>query len=220
VPLRPTVSRVPPEAPRPGPLPDPPADLASRLLPIIPTDQSWYRIHSAHHGPLYFGRMSDPGRTEAFRFDAPASEYGVLYVAATADGAFAETLARDPAVSTLSRSLLRTRCLSVIRARRTLYLVNVRGRAMRRIGADARLWAGEYAVAQRWSLALQQHPARVDGLYYCSRHEETQHCAAIFDRAAEALEVGRTVNLADADQATLLARLLDECGIELLENED
>lgn len=59
----------------PGPLPDPPADLARRALPLRTLSSPWYRFHPPGRPALFFGR------TGKGRFDAPAGEFDTLYVA-------------------------------------------------------------------------------------------------------------------------------------------
>jgi len=54
-------------------------------------------------------------------------------------------------------------------------------------------------------------------LYYRSRHDPRQRCAAIFDRAAQLLVVGEQRNLADPTHRSLLATLLDTYGFSLIE---
>ncbi len=69
----------------PGPHPLPPVDLAAHRLPIRTFNiASWYRVHRCALGPLFFGN------TVTYRFDAPDSEYGVLYCARAQAGAFIE----------------------------------------------------------------------------------------------------------------------------------
>lgn len=62
-------------AERPGPHPEPPANLQERELPVIQVEQLWFRIHKSQHSPLYFGKSGGN------RFDAPAQEYRVMYIA-------------------------------------------------------------------------------------------------------------------------------------------
>lgn len=69
----------------PGLHPDPPRDLAERDLPIRSFHIHWYRVYRCARDPKFFGR------TGKFRFDAPAAEYGVLYIARSREGAFIET---------------------------------------------------------------------------------------------------------------------------------
>ncbi|WP_267213256.1 RES family NAD+ phosphorylase [Chelatococcus asaccharovorans] len=53
------------------------------------------RIHRKGQGAVFFG--PGVGRPPQNRFDAPGSEYGVLYAARRLEGAFVETLLRRPA---------------------------------------------------------------------------------------------------------------------------
>lgn len=167
----------------PGNHPRPPADLATRRLPVKVFKGSWIRSHATTRGAVYFGRNA------RFRFDAPGQEYGVLYVARHAFGAFIETFGHDTGRDrVLDMQELRERALSRIDVLRPLRLVDLRGEGLARLGADAELLTGAYAVSQAWSLALHDHPANVDGLVYRARHDPSQSCAAIFERAAGALD--------------------------------
>jgi hypothetical protein len=83
---------------------------------------------------------------------------------------------------------LRERCFARIETGRPLRLVNLTdGASLAQLGADARLWAGDYALSQAWSLALWNHPELPDGLLYRARHAPERLAVAIFDRAADNL---------------------------------
>ncbi len=88
-------------------------------------------------------------------------------------------------------------------ASRPLRLVDLTGPALSQIGADGRLTTGRYDISQQWALALHQHPEQPDGLLYRSRHDPSQLCAAIFDRAADALTASPLGSLADPTNAAL-----------------
>jgi hypothetical protein len=199
------------EVSRPGPHPEPPPDLPSRSLPILTIDCPWVRSHPAQYEPIFFGRSGDN------RFDAPRGDYGVLYVARDVEGAFAETFGRRLEYRAVTMAALRNRLFTAIHALRPLRLVDLTGPGLARIGADGRLATGDYVVAQRWSEALFQHPDRPDGLYYRSRHDPGQECAAIFDRVARLLSIGEQRSLVDPAHHGLLATLLDTFGFSLIE---
>lgn len=42
---------------------------------------------------------------------------------------------------------------------------------------------GPDAVSQAWARALHAHPDAPDGILYPSRHDPSQRCVALFDRA-------------------------------------
>lgn len=50
-----------------------------------------------------------------------------------------------------------------------------------KIDADGRLCTGDYGVAQRWALALRNHPEKPDGLYYRSRHDPSRYCLGLYE---------------------------------------
>jgi hypothetical protein len=166
---------------RPKPHPDPPADLPAVELPITKRSRQWFRAHRCRRDPLFFGR------TGHWRYDDPECAFGVLYVAADLEGAFIEGCLHDAALGTttplLSERFLRKRCVSKIRFAGRLTLVDLSGPGLSAIGADVRICAGDYRIAQRWSRALWGHPQQPDGILYLSRHNPAIVCAAVFDRA-------------------------------------
>jgi hypothetical protein len=186
---------------RPGPHSDPPADLATRSLPLLTTTEPWFRIHRIQYAPLYFGTSGDG------RFDVPGGKTGVLYVAADEAGAFIETLGHATGTRVLTLSALRSRAIAEIQVRRPLRLVNLTGPGLAQLGADERLCAGEYTIAQQWSAAFFRHPQKPDGLYYRSRHDPQRCCAAIYHRALRSLRVVRHVGLAEREAIWLLGTL-------------
>ncbi|WP_437282425.1 RES family NAD+ phosphorylase [Sorangium sp. So ce375] len=187
-----------------GAHPDPPLDLATRPLPIALFRRSWFRIHWLTRDPMYFGRSGDN------RFDAPDSEFGVLYAGKDARCAFIEVFGSATGVHFVEQSELAARGLARIAPRRPLRLVNLTGEGLARVGADARLTSGEsYQAARRWALAIHDHPRKPDGIAYAARHDPSRICAALFERASAELEVTRLGPLTDPAHAALLARLLD-----------
>ena len=161
------------------------------------------------HDLLYFGRSS------AGRFYGPGGEYGTLYAALDPRGAFLETFARDVGLRVVSRAALAENVLVRLPVGTTLGLVDLTGAGARRIGADARLTTGDYRVAQRWSLALWEHPQRPDGIYWRSRFDDDRFAVALFDRAGAGVEP-EIVGMWDSPAVTvLLADILDAYGIGL-----
>jgi hypothetical protein len=186
--------------------------LHGRGLPSLVTNQSWIRSHDAAFGPIYFGRSG------LNRFDAPGKQYGVLYLAADAHGAFIETFGRQPGRLIVSIGELAQRGLARVTVRRSLRLVDLSGAGLARIGADSRLVSGSYDVSQAWALALYEHPDQPDGLLFRSRHDPSRLCAAIFDRAEDALRTRSLGSLSDAANAALLGNILDTYDFGLIES--
>jgi hypothetical protein len=135
-------------SPRQGRLhPQPQADLDQRSLPTVTLDITWVRIHQTHHDPLYFNRSSD------YRFNAPNSEFGVLYLAQTAHGAFIETLGHDTGIRVVSVAELEGRSIASLKPRRSLVLVDLTGAGLAKLGADNALCNGEitrFPKSGRW----------------------------------------------------------------------
>jgi hypothetical protein len=192
--------------------PGPPADPATIRLLIVRTSYPWCRIHAAAHDPVYFG--TEPRN----RFDAPAGEFGVLYVARDAHGAFIETFGHDTGrMPFVTDAELSSRELSIVRASRELRLVDLRGAGLAKMGADAELTNGpDYDLARRWALALYNHPREPEGILYRARHDPDRSCAAIFDRARLAINAERTGTLLAPKHARLLGDILDTYGYGLV----
>ncbi len=204
-------STVPLESDPPGPHHGPPSGLSSVELPLKTTSQHWFRGHFTKHDPLYFGRL---GR---HRFDDPQREFGLLYLGEDEHTVFIETFGHETGVSDfVTWAELEARTLSRIEARRSLRLVDLSGPGLTRLRADARLCTGSVTVAQRWARAFFEHPERPDGIYYRSRHDPARFCAAIFDRAAGALEATPLGGLVVPANARLLADILDRYGFGLI----
>jgi hypothetical protein len=166
--------------PEPGPHPEPPADLHNKALPIITHGGSLFRTHLRSDAPFYFGRT---GRN---RFDDPLGEYGVLYAARDAFGAFIETFGQATGRRTVGVGDLKNRYLTEFYPAAPLILVDlVTSGCLARIGADSRLFAGGRAVARHWSRAIYDHPDRptVHGILYPARHNHTRAAVAVFNRS-------------------------------------
>ena len=209
-PALPTVSSSLPDVHLPDPHPDPPLDLHARALPIRVMTSSWMRIHQRRFGALFFSRTGEG------RFDAPARQYGTLYVAIDAHGAFVETLGHTTGRTGIDWDEIEARALAEISVLRPLRLVDLTAEGLTHIGADGRLTDGTYAVSQPWALALHQHPDTPDGLLYRARHDPSRLCAAIFDRAEDALATADLGSLSDPANARLLADILDTYQLRLI----
>lgn len=187
----------------PGAHLEPPDDLAERTLPLVETKGPWSRIHRVEYEPLYFGRSGDN------RFDAPAGEYGVLYVGEDEHCAFIETFGQQTGTNLVSGSELEARGLAKIEAKRLLDLVDLTGPGLARIGADGRLFTGEHAVARRWALALWSHPSRPCGLYYRARHDPSRFSVALYESVADTLRATPQGHLMEPRNLSLLGKILD-----------
>ena len=125
--------------------PEPPASFRV-LIRLFRAELPWFRIHATRYEPLYFGK--EPRN----RFDAPAGEFGVLYVAGDVHGAFMETFGHATGVRFVTIDELRARGLAVVTSKRTLRLVDLRGEGLARMGADAALTSGyDYELSRRWA---------------------------------------------------------------------
>jgi hypothetical protein len=162
------------------------------------------RIHQLAYDPVFFGTSGDN------RFDAPGGEFGVLYVAQDMFGTFVETLGHETGKRLVALADLQRRGLAQIDTTRPVQLVDLTGPGLAQIGADDRLSSGPVAQAQRWSLALYNHPEQPDGIVYRSRHDPSRLCAALFERVRPILTVTVLGGLTDPSELGRLGLLLDE----------
>ena len=203
----------------PGPHPEPPSDFHSRTLPIATHGGSLFRTHLHGIAPLYFGRT---GRN---RFDDPEGKYGVLYAARDPFGAFIETFGQETGTRTVGVGELKMRCLTEFYPVTPLSLVDLCGQGcLARIGADGRLFAGNRAIARRWSRAIYEHPdhLKVHGILYPARHNHTRAAVALFDREGlPRIEVNRTVSWysSEGDMRPTLSAILGLYGFSIVETE-
>jgi hypothetical protein len=161
--------------------------------------------------PIFFGKT---GRN---RFDAPSKEFGVLYVGEDPFCTFIESFGVSTVFKPMTPAILATRELCVIEFSRPLRVVDLTGPGLARLGADARLAAADHHIAQRWSLAIWQHPATPDGLLYRARHDPSRMSVALFDRVAPPASVVVLPTLAHPQQRHLLAAILNEYQVPYLD---
>jgi hypothetical protein len=170
-------------------LPPPPADLASRKLPLTRLSGRVYRIHQSKYSAIFFGKDG------SCRFDDPLKKYGVLYACVGADGAFAEVFLRRLELALIDEDDIRERSLAVIRLE-SLAFVDLTGDGLRRISCDNRI-ATEmpYRTTSLWSRALFEHPRKPAGIIYRSRHNPKLKCIAIFSTFSRKLKLLESTNL-------------------------
>jgi len=194
--------------------PEPPGDPSALRVLVTRLRGVFYRTHSHRFGPLFFGK------TAASRFDAPAGEFGVCYLARDRHGAFIETFGHETGVRFVTEAQLRERALARVtltdRAS-ALRLVDLRAEGLARIGADASLVTGlDLGLAQRWSLSLHAHPRRPDGILYRARHDPARECVALFGRARAKVRVRSTTSWLDPSLHEALGDILDTYDFGLI----
>jgi len=166
----------------------PPADFASFSLPIVTLARTRPLIRISKHD------SAEPffGRTGVNRFDAPDGSFGTCYCGFTLACAFSETVLHDKSIKPgggfdVPRVQLEHRWV-VSLAHTGLRLAHLRGTDLLPLGADGELSTiMPYALPQRWSKAVHDHPAMVDGIIYTSRRVNDEAALVLFDRAAARL---------------------------------
>lgn len=179
--------------------------------------RSWsgpaFRICRIQRDPMHFGKQA------LSRFDDPRREFGVLYAAGSAEGAFVETCIRDERrgdCRCLSQAFLEERRLTRISFPQPLRLVDLTGRGLSWLGADGRLTTGAYSLSQRWSRAFWSHPDRPDGILYCSRFNLSLQCVALFDQVGAGVSWEDLGPLFDTRNLVLVGEMIDRYGLALI----
>lgn len=193
------------------PVPFPPADLASRALPLLRWESgaTVVRVHRKVHGPIHFS--PGPGKPPLGRFDSASGRFGVLYAAQAFEGAFVETLIRNPARALISLAEIEARALSVIAIHNEIQLVDLTGPGLSRLGLNARFLSGPYDPCGAWADALHDHPSRPAGIACPSRFDPSQLCVALFARLAPHLEPA-TEPVSLSEMRSDVALILDRYG--------
>jgi hypothetical protein len=191
--------------------PPPPPDLHARQPLLRETSQRWIRIHPRTRAAIHFGRGG------LSRFDDPEGEFGVLYTAEDAHGAFIERFGRQLSVRSITATAAAAQMLSKVEPSRSLRLVDLASSGgLARLSADSRLTCGGFGPSQTWSRALWLHPVRADGIYYRLRHDNARCGCALFDRAGDAVSAAPIATLMDRSHRRRLADMLDTYGFAFL----
>ena len=149
------------------------------------------------------------GNPPVGRFDSFSRAFGVLYLAQALEGAFAETILRNPQRRLVDLSDIASRAVSVLGFSRTIRLVKMFGDGLQAVGTDNAVSTGPYSASREWADALFTHPDAPDGIAYASRHDPEQLCIALFSRSDIELELlsGPTpLSDVQADVASILRR--------------
>jgi hypothetical protein len=190
-------------------LPPPPADLATRKLPLVTISGHLFRIHLTTHNWRYFAR------NKSERFDDPQGVFGVLYGSTTADAAFAEVFLRKLASMSVAQADLQSRAVSTFHARR-LRCVELTGSGLRKLSCDNRISTEKpYQTTHLWSRALFLHPQQPDGLVFRSRHNPRFRCLALFDRCDAKLMDVRSEPLMDPPRRAWCSVQLDRYDLAM-----
>ncbi len=166
----------------------PPHNFATAKLTttIVPAGEAMWRVYgAAYRNRLGAGfghtRWSAPWRLRARR-------YRLIYGARRLTDAFAETVLRDRSDGIvgpleLTSSELTDWQTAQIRLREPLTIVDLYDVNVKRIGMPTDALRGtDQALGREWGWALHEHPRRIDGIRYPSRHTSGL-CLCVFERA-------------------------------------
>jgi hypothetical protein len=152
-----------------------------------------------------------------YRFDSPTARYGVLYTAASLEGAILEVFGdRWLEHRAMSEQLLRSYNLVKLTIAPGPWLVNTLGSKLLFAGIDARLFASsDYEKTQAWGRAFMEHPQNFDGILYHSRKNPRQLNCAFFETelAQKAITIADSIPLIDTND---LYPILERYEIKLL----
>jgi len=191
-----------------------PPELSGRLpIQRIAAGTVLYRAHTPPRSALFFG--PNPGSPPTHRFHSPDGRFRTCFVGLSDKAAFAEGVLHGPVpTGIVSPATLAARAIAEMVVVESIRAVSMYGKFLMRLGATATVTHGDdYALSQAWAKAIHDHPGAVDGILYTSRHDETTHSLALFDRASHKLAEGGSHPLSPYDLRTL--ELLDHYGLGL-----
>lgn len=141
-----------------------------------------WRVHHSSRAAQAMNARAQPDADGGGRFDSLDGAYTYLYVAASMEGAIAETLCRDlplqrPGDRLLPAAILRSRLLTELTVTEDVPVVALHGPHLSAIGQD--LWLTKCDVAQyvrtrQWAAAVLVATPAARGLAYRCRHDEDQ----------------------------------------------
>jgi hypothetical protein len=207
------------------PAPPDPATL-DPLLTVWPSGTDLWRVHKLDRRPAEFNPGMDLGRFHPFPGHA-GKPVATLYAASTWQGAVAETVFRDVPLRggprTKRRAELELRAMSLLRLRRKVKLVELRGTGLRRLRLQRRELietdADQYSRSVRWAAALYQAAPQAGGLVWTSRLHDPSAAVVFFgDRVAEKdfSSVGSPIPLGVGKGLARVMELAEEAGILII----
>jgi len=155
--------------------PHPPADLDTIDLETTrPRTTTFYRLtHESNVSPIFFSRLGK------FRFDSPASKWGVCYLAEDIETACLEVFADRIRKGVIDFSALHEAIVWRITVAADLGLLPLSGPTLTKIRATLQCFVSRYTLSQAWARALMTHPADFDGVIYSGR-QSAAPCIALF----------------------------------------
>lgn len=208
------------DAPGTGAVPDPPQPFDPDVV-TLPAGETVFRVHSKNRtGDQFNPGMGAPTRFTFFGNPAVP----VLYAAATAQAAIAESLLHDVPLTggQLLPSSYRGKRISRVGVNRELRLASFLGLGLRRLGVSAdqvtTTAAAHYDRTVLWAQAV--HDAGFDGLVYMSRQCNSDRAYVFFgDRADDAFDLDPSNRWDFGDPLDGLPKLITFCntlGVEVL----
>jgi len=85
-------------------------------------------MHSSTRGAAHYDK------TTASRFNAPDGSFGVCYISENHEGAFVETLLRNPGATLIDEQKAKASALTVFTAKKKIQLICLFGRGLARLG--------------------------------------------------------------------------------------
>lgn len=155
------------------------------MMRELPTGTRLHRFHTAAFDPIHYDR------TTGGRLNAPGGEYGVIYTALSAHGAFAESFLRQPGRTLLPSRIMSIKAYAELQVLSPMRCLCVYGPGLAILGATAEITASSppYDMPQAWSKAIHEGYPDIDAIAYMSRHDNLETCLAIFDRAGHKVAV-------------------------------
>ncbi len=177
-----------------------------------------HRVHGASYGSTEFNASAKGNARFSPIENAKGKIIPTLYGGSTFDCAAMETVFRDipyaPGFKTFDKDKLKDKSVSVISPARDLNLVDLSGKALRKLGIS-RLQlidsdAADYPNTRPWAAALHAQCPKADGLVWVSRQDDEARAMILFGDRMDKGDLAETSPPSDiAGDPILYGQLLE-----------
>lgn len=152
------------------------------------------------------------GKSKSYRFDDPAQQFGVTYVALTLDVAFAETVLHQKGLFVDNHWVVDTARITeryvigyVHPHAKLLRIADLTGARLKALGLNNDICAADdYAGSMALSSAIYHQMPASDGILYVSRQVNTGLAVALFERSGVRSAAGAVVLERHPDYAAII----------------
>lgn len=151
-----------------------PKKIISNGAIVYRTFKTWRGLGEA----LFFSRLASE------RFDDPSKEFGVCYLGWDFHAAFIESFRQRSRFKYVDEAEIAESSLVTVKIIKSLTLLDITGSGLAKLGQTAYLTSSQsYTESQMFSRRIYEHPNKIDGIFYRTRHDPDRLGIALYERA-------------------------------------